>query len=98
MPEAIISAKGTEAPTVRSGRFTFQRFNSAFRISRTAAQSYSCKDWGHSAYLKPLEWWLKPTTHDGNLPKALRWPKRLTVAKAHVSYPHPAEVLSKFAL
>lgn len=22
MPEAIISAKGTEAPTVRSGRFT----------------------------------------------------------------------------
>ena len=44
--------------------------NSAFRISRTAAQSYSCKDWGHSAYLKPLEWWLKPTTHDGNLPKA----------------------------
>lgn len=24
MPEAIISAKGTEAPTVRSGRFTTQ--------------------------------------------------------------------------
>lgn len=24
MPEAIISAKGTEAPTVRSGRFTGQ--------------------------------------------------------------------------
>lgn len=25
MPEAIISAKGTEAPTVRSGRFTWRR-------------------------------------------------------------------------
>lgn len=24
MPEAIISAKGTEAPTVRSGRFTYE--------------------------------------------------------------------------
>ena len=24
MPEAIISAKGTEAPTVRSGRFTMR--------------------------------------------------------------------------
>ena len=43
---------------------------------------------GTFAYLKPLKTYLKP----------LRWPKRLTVAKAHVSYPHPAEVLSKFAL
>lgn len=30
MPEAIISAKGTEAPTVRSGRFTTLHLHSRF--------------------------------------------------------------------
>ena len=39
MPEAIISAKGTEAPTVRSGRFTpIEIENAKGRCPKTPAQ------------------------------------------------------------
>ena len=43
MPEALISAKGTEAPTVRSGRFTR-------RIVNREAESFSVKNLIHALH------------------------------------------------
>ena len=47
MPEAIISAKGTEAPTVRSGRFTHLDSTGSESAARLNVNSGGCV-WGRS--------------------------------------------------